>query len=125
MPNSVDDLTWQDFEATLDGKLWIENDPFYMRVGRFMGRPMQVIQSPTQFIRMRLAPEFEGHALKILNPQDPYICTYPKFNQELGWFPPKSASKLSDIVTATLRNRTGELANSLTRNNALLKRLTK
>lgn len=115
-------LIWKQFEDSQDGSLLIDGTWHYMRVGLFMNRPTQAIQANGKFVKMRLAPRFRNHDLDILNPKDDK-CLYWNFENVRTWKPPDPTLRMSQIITTTLRNRTGALAKNVLRNNALLKRL--
>jgi hypothetical protein len=129
------DMTWAHFESTIRGEIPLHFKGFRerilikMRVGLHMGKPMQALIADDQFIRMRAAPEYADCKLTKLDPLFPDKCLYidNRVFTSKGhkfWKPYKNWN-LSDIVNTTLKNRTGQLAQNLSRNNSLLLRLTK
>ena len=72
--------TYDEFEKQPSGDLLIGGVLFSMRVGLFMGRPMQAIQADGQFVRMRPAPKrlipFTKFEFKVLDCKDRDACLY-------------------------------------------------
>jgi len=132
------DMTWAHFESTARGEIPLHFKGFRerilirMRVGLHMGKPMQALIADDKFIRMRAAPEYENYKLLKLDPLFPDKCLYSDNRVWVSkghkfWKPYLKSdwSIYGSMVTATLRNRTGQLAQNLSRNNAALLRLTK
>jgi len=139
-------LNWKDFEKTDAAEITllppapanVQREPpvrFVMRVGLHMNRPAQVIIAMGHFVRLRAAPEYEGYELARLDPGDPDNSLYDglvaiagtnNIEKKAKWRPPlKLFGNMSEIVNATIRNMTGQLAANMKRNNNLLMRLIK
>jgi hypothetical protein len=128
MIENLNDHIWEDFEATKTGRLRIGGTWFYMRVGLFMNRPTQVIQTHGEFVKMRLAPWYDKKDLHVLDASNNRACLYTAgLSNTYQWRPPIGAfaENWGDIIRTTLRNRTGELSKTILKNNALLMKLSK
>jgi hypothetical protein len=122
---NLGDYTWTNFEKTKNGRLSIGGTQFYMRVGLFMGRPTQVIQTHGEFVKMRLVKGYPKGNLQVLDPTNNKACLYHAEGWgTFQWKPPTGFVNLNELVKTTLRNCTGELAKNIQRNNALLKKLS-
>lgn len=133
-------MTWAHFESNNRGEIPLRLKGFRetilirMRVGLHMGKPMQALIADDQFIRMRSVPEYESYSLNKLEPEWPDKCLYKPSG--LGyltsgknlkiWKPVKQgAGMMGEIISTTMRNRTGQLSQNLARSNAMLLRMTK
>lgn len=105
------DYTWEDFEGLDMGEIRVTSRKllmlrgrgtlFKMRVGLYMGRPMQAIIAEGQFVRMRPATQYEGFELKRLDCTEPDECVYEGLIQDpadsprktIKWWPPAFFSR--------------------------------
>lgn len=78
--NYVKDIPWECFEAVHDGTIKIYNIDFFMRVGKHLTMPMQVIFAEDMFVRTRkwIGNEVFTPVLKQLNAKDTKNALYDR-----------------------------------------------
>jgi len=77
-------IHWDEFSKLNNGTIELQGIQFKLRVGLHLGRPTQVIIAEGQFIRMRAAPEYADHELKVLDAKNPDNCLYEQLTAEIA-----------------------------------------
>ena len=108
LTDALGESPYSAFEQNDTADLTIKGIKFSMRIGTYMGRPMQAIIALGVFVRMREATEYAGCILNPLDPKNPTNSLYEydrRHDHATNWIPKGTSLLVPNGGTKRRRRR--------------------